>query len=100
MGRTFPFATEANALADLLPRLLCLCPLKPGSNRLGFLALHNDNRGQYWFRVEKSLVTARLESLASLECLVDEPEGLLSAVERETISRLYRELSDILENEG
>jgi ATP-dependent helicase HrpA len=100
MGRTFPFASEARALADLLPRLLCLCPLKPGSDRLGFLALHSDNRGQYWFRVEKSLVTARLESLASLEILVDEPGDLLSAEERETVSRLYRELSDLLEQEG
>jgi hypothetical protein len=96
-GRTFPFATQAATLAGLLPRLLCLCPLKPGSDRLGFLALHGDNRGTYWFRVEKSLVTARLESLASLECMVDEPGDLLDDAQRETVSRLYRELSDLLE---
>ena len=96
-GRTFPFATEARELARLLSRLLCLCPLKKGSNRLGFLALHNDNGGRYWFKVEKSLVTARLESLASLECLVDEPGDLLSGAERDTVSRLYHGLSDILE---
>jgi ATP-dependent helicase HrpA len=96
-GKTFPFSAEARTLAGLLPRLLCLCPLKPGSDRLGFLALHSDNRGNYWFRVEKSLVTARLESLASLESMVDEPGELLDPAERETVSKLYRELSDLLE---
>jgi hypothetical protein len=30
---------------------------------------------------------------------VDEPGDLLSAEERETVSRLYRELSDLLEQE-
>ena len=96
-GKTFPFASKGSELAGLLDNLLSLCPAKRGSRRLGFPALHTDGKGTYWFKSEKSLVTARLESLASLECLVDEPGDVLNAAERETVARLYHDLSELLE---
>ena len=96
-GRTFHFSTKAPELCGQLDRLLTLCPAKKGSRRLGFLALHTDGKGTYWFKSEKSLLTARLESLASLECMVDEPGGILDAAQKETVARLYHDLSELLE---
>jgi ATP-dependent helicase HrpA len=97
--RTFDFSSEARELAGSLPRLLGLCPIKQGSKKLGFLTLYTDWGGRYWFRAEKSLNTARLESLASLENLADEPGQGLDNEERETIARLYREIDAALEEE-
>ncbi len=96
-GRTFPFSTKAAELCSQLDRLLTLCPARKGSRRLGFLALHTDGKGTYWFKSEKSLLTARLESLASLECMVDEPGEVLDAAQKETVARLYHDLSELLE---
>ncbi len=96
-GRTYLFASKAGELAGLLEDLLRLCPVKRGGRRLGFATLHTDGKGTYWFKSEKSLLTARLESLASLECMVDEPGDQLDAAQRETVARLYHELSELLE---
>jgi ATP-dependent helicase HrpA len=90
--RTFRFSGDAKELAGHLHRLLTLCPMKESSKRLGFLTLYTDGKGSYWFRAEKSLNTARLESLASLESLADEEGEGLDREERERIAHLYREL--------
>ncbi len=92
MKMTFDFKTQASELVVGLKRLLVLCPMKEKSMKLGFLTLYTDGKGRYWFRSEKSLNTAGLESLASLENLVDEPGEGLGSEERETIARLYHEL--------
>jgi ATP-dependent helicase HrpA len=96
-GVTFPFAKKAAELCAHLPRLLCLVPLEKKSKRLGFLTLYTDWKGNYWFKGEKSLLTARTETLASLESLADEPGDMLSAEDRETAARLYHLISDMLE---
>jgi ATP-dependent helicase HrpA len=96
-GITFPFAARAAELCSHLPRLLCLCPLQKSSKRLGFLTLYTDWKGNYWFKAEKSLLTARTETLASLESLADEPGDMLPAEDRETAARLYHLISDMLE---
>ncbi len=90
--QTFRFKSDARELAGSLHRLLTLCPMKESSKRLGFLTLYTDGKGSYWFRSEKSLNTARLESLASLESLADEEGEEWGAEEREKIARLYGEL--------
>jgi RNA helicase HrpA len=90
--RTFRYSHEAKELAGHLHRLLTLCPIKDGSKKLGFLTLYTDGKGAYWFRAEKSLNTARLESLASLESLADEEGEGLDREERERIAHLYKEL--------
>ncbi|MFI5368284.1 MAG: hypothetical protein ACHQ1F_04650, partial [Spirochaetia bacterium] len=64
---------------------------------LGFLTLYTDWKGSYWFKAEKSLLTARTETLASLENLADEPGDILSPEDRETASKLYHLISDMLE---
>ena len=97
-GKTFSFAKSGGEIAAHLERLLTLCPVRRGSKRLGFLTLFTDWKGTYWFKSEKSLLTARLESLASLEKLIDEPGDVLGPADRETVARLYHSLSDMLEN--
>lgn len=96
-GRTFSFASEGRELCSHLPRLLCLCPLQRKSRRLGFLTLYTDWKASYWFKAEKSLLTARTETLASLENLADEPGDILSQEDRDAASRLYHLISDMLE---
>jgi RNA helicase HrpA len=96
-GRQFRFSRDGRELCSYLPRLLSLCPLKGTSKRLGFLTLYADWKGNYWFKSEKSLLTARQETLASLEALADEPEELLHAEDRETTARFYHLISEMLE---
>jgi RNA helicase HrpA len=96
-GRSFSFAANGGEICQHLPRLLCLCPLSNQARSIGFLTLYTDWKGSYWFKSEKSLLTARTESLASLERLADEPGDLLSPQDKETIARLYHLISDMLE---
>ncbi len=98
-GRTFSFSTNGKELGSHLPRLLTLAPMKKKSRRLGFLTLYTDWGGNYWFKPEKSLLTARQQSLASLECLVEEKGEILGPKEKEVAARLYHEISDMLEEE-
>ena len=96
-GVQFHFSKDGRKLCSYLPRLLCLCPLKGASKRLGFLTLYADWKGNYWFKSEKSLLTARQETLASLEAIADEPEKLLHPEDKETAARLYHLISEMLE---
>ncbi|MGA2761977.1 MAG: ATP-dependent RNA helicase [Spirochaetia bacterium] len=97
-GKTFIFARDGREVCSYLPRLLCLCPLKGTSKRLGFLTLYTDWKDSYWFKSEKSLLTARQETLASLESIADEPEELLPREDRESAARLYHLISEMLED--
>jgi ATP-dependent helicase HrpA len=96
-GKTYPFADTGRELCLHLPRLLCLCPMQKKALQLGFLTLYTDWKGNYWFKAEKSLLTARTETLASLESLADEKGDILSTDDRETVARLYHLISDMLE---
>lgn len=97
-GQTFPFASTGRELCAHLPRLLCLCPLEAKGRRLGFLTLYTDWKGNYWFKAEKSLLTARTETLASLESLADEPGEHLSPDDKGTAAHLYHLISEMLED--
>jgi ATP-dependent helicase HrpA len=91
-------------LQEMLPDLLKLCRLRKAKRRLGFLALHTDGQGRYWFQGTRNYLTALNESLYSLETLADAPAevpaslpaGAAEAAHRE-VNRLYRELSTQLE---
>ncbi len=98
-ARSFLVPGDEHALVAVLPRLLGLCPMKKGSRRLGLLTLHTNEAGRYWFKPEKSLGAARLESLGSMETLADLPPDVLSREERERVSAQYHHLSDMLEEE-
>jgi RNA helicase HrpA len=96
-GRRFSSIAGCQDLCKHLPRLLSLCPLQKKSKRLGFLTLYTDWKGNYWYKSEKSLLTARQETLASLESLADEKVEGFAPRDRETISRLYHAISEMLE---
>ena len=63
--------------ASTCPVSSACAPCRRRAKRLGFLTLYTDWKGNYWFKSEKSLLTARTESLASLESLADEPGEML-----------------------
>jgi hypothetical protein len=67
------------------------------TSELGFVALFTDSEGMYWFRCSRGFHTALNESVASLECLVDELGEDSSDADRETVGSLYRKLSSFFE---
>jgi hypothetical protein len=80
-------------LEGSLSNLLGLCRLARKKKQLGFLALHTDGQGSYWFKGTRNYLTALKESLYSLETLADEQNG-----RSEEINRVYRELGRELED--
>ena len=96
-GRSYSPSSNGAQLCEHLPRLLCLCPLQKKSKRLGFLTLYTDWKGSYWFKPEKSLLTARTETMASLESLAEESDDALQPGDREAVHRLYHLISEMLE---
>jgi HrpA-like RNA helicase len=85
-------------LQKLLPDVLKPCRLRKAQRRLGFLALHTDGQGRYWFQGARNYVTALNETLFALETLADAaPEQAPSHSVHDEINRLYRQLSARLE---
>ena len=80
-----------------LGRLLELCRGRKKQKQLGFLALYTDGKGNYWFKCVKGFHLALNESLASLEALADEPQGLLKGEARKIVNSQYRNLALLLE---
>lgn len=80
-------------LEQSLSDLLKLCRLAKKRKSLGFVALHTDGGGNYWFRGTRNYLTALNESLYSLETLADEQPPTSS----DRINGKYRELSRQLE---
>jgi hypothetical protein len=83
------FQDLKNSLSDLLK----LCRLSKKKKQLGFLALHSDGQGNYWFRGTRNYLTALNESLYSLETLADQQKRGSSG----EINKVYRELARELE---
>ncbi len=90
---TFTLPQDFTALEGSLSDLLRLCRLPKKKKQLGFLALHSDGQGSYWFRGTRNYITALNESLYSLETLADEQKRGSSG----EINRVYRELTGELE---
>jgi hypothetical protein len=90
---TFSLPQDFQGLEGSLSDLLKLCRLPKRKKQLGFLALHTDGQGNYWFRGTRNFLTALNESLYSLEVLADEQSREASG----EINRVYRELARELE---
>jgi ATP-dependent helicase HrpA len=90
---TFTLPEDFQNLEGSLSNLLKLCRLPKKKKQLGFLALHTDGQGNYWFRGTRNYVTALNESLYSLETLADERNRNSSG----EINKVYRELAQELE---
>jgi ATP-dependent helicase HrpA len=95
--KVFHFRENPGSLMQHLQLILTLCKHRKKSRKLGFLALLTDGNGDYWFYNKKSFYSALTESLSSLEALADEPDDILERSDRQTVNRIYRKLSGLLE---
>lgn len=104
-GQTFSIRNSLSGLPDLLEMLMKPAEVSGGSKKsgkndgrkaLGFLCLQTDNRGQYWFRVEKNFTTALADCLSSLEALADDAESVLDKAEWKVVNQAYRNLNKML----
>lgn len=68
---------------------------KPKSREYGFICLHTDGKGTYWFKVSRGFATALNESLSSLETLIDEAAAALTPAQKEKVSATYRVLNGL-----
>ncbi|OHD76474.1 MAG: hypothetical protein A2V99_04025 [Spirochaetes bacterium RBG_16_67_19] len=92
-GSAFILPAVPADFPERLRELLRPCRSKKRSSKLGFVSLHTDGQGSYWFKGSRNYLTALKESLFSLETLAD-----ASALPgRGEVSALYRELSRELE---
>jgi hypothetical protein len=85
------------ALVQSLGYILKLARVKKGGRLFGFLALHTDAAGGYWFKSSKSFAGALETSLASLEALADELGGEENPALLETVNSVYRRLTAMME---
>ncbi len=84
-------------LVKSLDFILKLAGTTKGGKTLGFLALHSDGQGAYWYKPGRTFLGALETSLASLEFLVDElgEERNRSLVDQ--AGRAYRRLAAAME---
>ncbi|MDR1178908.1 MAG: ATP-dependent RNA helicase [Spirochaetales bacterium] len=85
------------ALVENLGFILKLARLKKGGKLFGFLALHTDGAGRYWFKTARSFAGALETSLASLEALADELGGEQNPALLEAVNATYRKLTAMME---
>ena len=95
--RNFAAKEELGELIAALDHVMQVSRAKDKTSELGFVALFTDSEGTYWFRCSRGFHTALNESVASLECLVDELGEDTSDEDREKVSALYRKLSSFFE---
>ncbi len=88
---------DTDLLIKNLRFVLNLTMAKSRTKEYGFITLFSDSRGTYWFKVSRGFVTALNESLASLESLADDTNGLLSPAQKEKVNILYRVLNGLYE---
>lgn len=63
---------EKEQLIDSLEWILRTAIARQKDREYGFITLHNNSNGSYWFRVSRGFTTALMETHASLERLVEE----------------------------
>jgi ATP-dependent helicase HrpA len=103
LGREWPRKRNYNVHEELpeliaaLGHVMQVSRARDKTGELGFVALFTDSEGAYWFRCSRGFHTALNESVASLECLVDELGEDTSDEDREKVSALYRKLSAFFE---
>ena len=67
---------------------------KPKSKKqLGFITLHTDGSGSYWYTSGSNFLASLEESLSSLEVIADE---LTDKSSQKQIGRMYRKLNEMM----
>ena len=88
-------ADVEKALAGI-DKILHLFRRTKKKKQFGFITLHTDGNGSYWYTSAAAFTASLEESLSSLEVLADElPDG--TAVSK--IGKTYRRLNELLESE-
>jgi hypothetical protein len=85
------------ALVESLGFILKLARIKKGEKTYGFLALHTDGAGRYWFKSGKGFPGALETSLASLDTLADELGGEKNPALVDSVNAAYRRLTAMME---
>jgi HrpA-like RNA helicase len=98
----FNLLENADSLLNALPLILRVTVAKSkggerSSGALGFITLHTNGSGMYWFKVSRGFATALNESLSSLEVLIDDTASMLSEEQKEHINVVYRKLNSFYE---
>ena len=86
-------------ITDLIRNLSYILKLDQGGKRkqtsFGFISLHTDWKGRFWFQKTGSFNAAVSESLNAMEILVDELPEDISSEFWEILNGLYRKLDSI-----
>ena len=90
---------DAEKLAEALGWLLRVTEAKAKSREAGFICLYTDGRQNYWLNVSRGFSTAINESIASLECLIDESRDLFSSEQKAILNAVYRKLNSLLRDD-
>ncbi len=96
-GRTFNAAEELGELCGRLREILSLCTGTKKDRSLGFLALHTEGRGVYWFRCSRSFTNAVSASLSSLESLAEGIDRGTGRDHLQQVNAAYHRLTDLLD---
>ncbi len=95
----YAVADDAGTLVEHLRDILQLAPAKRKTKQLGFLALYSSRDGRYWFKPNRSFISAVHESLASMEQLIDDLKEQEHRVYAESVGETYRRLTTIIEQD-
>ena len=75
-------------------RIMFLFKKSNSKKNIGFVTLHTDGSGSYWYTSGKSFTASLEESLSSLEVIADE---LTDKSSQKQIGRVYRKLNEMMD---
>lgn len=93
---TYNVSENLPALLNSLDWLLRVVVAKEKQKELGFICLFNDENGNYWYKVSRGISTALVETISSLETLMDEIGEDIDDKNKEKINSKYRLYRDLI----
>ena len=96
----FSLQENFDEFVSSLDWILKIVIAKAKKKELGFVCLFTDERGNYWYKVSRGIVTALSESLQSLETLIDqinENKIQCNSETKEKINGIYRFVHELYE---
>ena len=96
----FSLQENFDEFVSSLDWILKIVIAKAKKKELGFVCLFTDERGNYWYKVSRGIVTAVTETLNSLETLIDDMNKFelnISSEIKEKINLIYRNIKKIYE---
>ncbi|MDC7225581.1 MAG: ATP-dependent RNA helicase [Spirochaetales bacterium] len=84
---------DSNAVFNGINMIMHLYRKPKSKKQLGFITLHTDGNGSYWFTSGSNFLVSLEESLSSLEVIADE---LTDKSSQKQIGRVYRRLNEMM----